>query len=58
MSPLVDEAIAVFQALPKPPDQAPLPLDQLLELIGTGFVHTARANLDLWSPSSSANGKR
>jgi integrase/recombinase XerD len=25
---LVDEAIAVFQALPKPPDQAPLPLDQ------------------------------
>jgi hypothetical protein len=41
MSPLVDEAIAVFQALPKPPDQAPLPLDQLLELIGTGFVHTA-----------------
>jgi AcrR family transcriptional regulator len=44
---LADEAIAVFQALPKPPDQAPLPLDQLLELIGTGFVHTARANLDL-----------
>jgi AcrR family transcriptional regulator len=44
---LMDEAIAVFQALPKPPDQAPLPLDQLLELIGAGFVHTARANLDL-----------
>jgi AcrR family transcriptional regulator len=44
---LVDEAIAVFQALPKPPEQIPLPLDQLLELIGTGFVHTARANLDL-----------
>jgi AcrR family transcriptional regulator len=44
---LTDEAIAVFQALPKPPDQATLPLDQLLELIGTAFVHTARANLDL-----------
>jgi AcrR family transcriptional regulator len=44
---LTDEAIAVFQALPRPPDQAPLPLDQLLELIGTGFVHTVRANLDL-----------
>jgi AcrR family transcriptional regulator len=44
---LTDEAIAVFQALPEPPDQAPLPLDQLLELIGTGFVRTARANLDL-----------
>jgi AcrR family transcriptional regulator len=44
---LADEAIAVFEALPKPPEQAPLPLDQLLELIGTGFVHTARANLDL-----------
>ena len=44
---LMDEAIAAFQALPKPPDQAPLPLDQLLELIGTEFVHTARANLDL-----------
>jgi AcrR family transcriptional regulator len=44
---LVDEAIEVFQALPKPPEQIPLPLDQLLELIGTGFVHTARANLDL-----------
>jgi AcrR family transcriptional regulator len=44
---LVDEAIAVFQALPKPPDRAPLPLDELLELIGTGFVHTIRANLDL-----------
>jgi AcrR family transcriptional regulator len=44
---LVDEAIEVFQALPKPPEQIPIPLDQLLELIGTGFVHTARANLDL-----------
>jgi len=44
---LTDEAIAVFQALPKPPDRVPLPLDQLLELIGTAFVHTARANLDL-----------
>ncbi|HXW46151.1 MAG TPA: helix-turn-helix domain-containing protein [Streptosporangiaceae bacterium] len=44
---LVDEAIAVFQALPKPPEQNPLPLDQLLELTGTGFVHTVRANLDL-----------
>jgi hypothetical protein len=44
---LTDEAIAVFQKLPSPPDQPPLPLDQLLELIGTAFVHTARANLDL-----------
>jgi len=44
---LIDEAIAVFQALPKLPEQAPLPLGQLLELIGTAFVHTSRANLDL-----------
>jgi AcrR family transcriptional regulator len=44
---LIDEAVEVFQALPKPPDQAPLPLEKLLELIGTGFVHTTRANLDL-----------
>jgi AcrR family transcriptional regulator len=44
---LTDEAIAVFQELPSPPDQPPLPLDQLLELIGTAFVHTAQANLDL-----------
>jgi AcrR family transcriptional regulator len=44
---LVDEAVAIFGALPRPPDQAPLPLDQLLELIGTGFIHTIRANLDL-----------
>lgn len=44
---LIDEAIAVFQELPAPPDQGPPPLDQLLELIGTAFVHTARANLDL-----------
>jgi AcrR family transcriptional regulator len=44
---LIDEAIAAFEELPKPPDQAPLPLDQLLELIGTAFVHTAQANLDL-----------
>jgi AcrR family transcriptional regulator len=44
---LIDEAVAVFQALPKPPDHAPVPLAELLELIGTGFVHTARANLDL-----------
>jgi AcrR family transcriptional regulator len=44
---LIDEAIAVFQALPKLPDQVPLPLDRLLELIGTGFVAAARANLDL-----------
>jgi AcrR family transcriptional regulator len=43
---LMDEAIAVFEALPKPPDPPP-PLDQLLELIGAEFVHTARANLDL-----------
>jgi AcrR family transcriptional regulator len=43
---LMDEAIAVFQALPRPPDPAP-PLEQLLELVGTEFVHTARANLDL-----------
>ena len=44
---LIDEAIAVFQALPTLPDQAPLPLERLLEQIGTGFVHAARANLDL-----------
>ena len=44
---LTDEATAVFRALPQPPDNALLPLDELLELIGTGFVHTARANLDL-----------
>jgi AcrR family transcriptional regulator len=44
---LIDEAIAVFQQLPKQPVHASLPLDQLLELIGTAFVHTAQANLDL-----------
>jgi AcrR family transcriptional regulator len=44
---LVDEAIAVFQGLPKAPDQAPMPLDGLLELVGTGFVDAIRANLDL-----------
>jgi AcrR family transcriptional regulator len=44
---LIDEAIAVFQALPKLPDHAPLPLERLLEQVGTGFVHAARANLDL-----------
>jgi AcrR family transcriptional regulator len=44
---LIDQAIAVFQAMPRLPDQAPLPLEELLELIGTEFVHTARANLDL-----------
>jgi AcrR family transcriptional regulator len=44
---LVDEAIGVFQELPKPPDQALLPLGQLLELMGTAFVRTAQANLDL-----------
>ena len=44
---LIDEAIAVFTQLPEPPDRAPLPLDQLLELIGSAFVHTAQANLDL-----------
>ena len=44
---LVDEAIAVFQGLPKPPDQVPMPLDGLLELVGTGFVDAIRANLDL-----------
>jgi AcrR family transcriptional regulator len=44
---LTDQAIAVFQALPKPPEHVPLPLDQFLELAGTGFVHTTRANLDL-----------
>ena len=44
---LVDEAIAVFQGLPKPPDQAAVPLESLLELLGTGFVDTIRANLDL-----------
>jgi len=44
---LMDEAIAVFQALPTLPDQAPLPLDEILELIGTAFVRATRANLDL-----------
>jgi AcrR family transcriptional regulator len=44
---LTDEAIAVFQDLPKPPDQAALPLDSLLELLGTAFVNTIRDNLDL-----------
>jgi len=44
---LIDEAIAVFEELPEPPDQAALPLDQLLELIGTAFVRTTQANLDL-----------
>jgi AcrR family transcriptional regulator len=44
---LMDEAIAVFQAMPPPPSGTPLPLDVLLELIGNGFVQTARANLDL-----------
>jgi AcrR family transcriptional regulator len=44
---LVDEAIAVFQGLPKPPDQAALPLESLLELLATGFVDTIRDNLDL-----------
>jgi AcrR family transcriptional regulator len=44
---LTEEAIAVFQELPALPEQAALPLDQLLELIGTAFVHTAQANLDL-----------
>jgi AcrR family transcriptional regulator len=44
---LVDEAIEVFQALPTLPDQVSLRLDELLELAGTAFVETARANLDL-----------
>jgi AcrR family transcriptional regulator len=44
---LIDEAIAVFQDLPKPPERAGLPLDSLLELMGTGFVNTIRHNLDL-----------
>jgi len=44
---LVDEAIALFQALPKPPDQIPLPIHQFLELTGAQFVRTAQANLDL-----------
>jgi AcrR family transcriptional regulator len=44
---LMDEAVEIFQSLPKPPDQAALPLDQLLEFMGIGFVQTTRANLDL-----------
>ena len=44
---LVDEAIAVFQDLPKPPDQAVVPLESLLEMLGIGFVDAIRANLDL-----------
>jgi hypothetical protein len=37
----------VFGALPRPPEQVPLPLEEFLELVGTGFIHTIRANLDL-----------
>jgi AcrR family transcriptional regulator len=44
---LIDEAIAVFQDLPKSPEQAGLPLDSLLELMGTAFVNAIRDNLDL-----------
>jgi AcrR family transcriptional regulator len=44
---LVDEAIAVFQGMPKLPDQAAVPLEVLLEMLGTGFVDAIRANLDL-----------
>ena len=44
---LIDEAIAVFRALPKLPEQAPLPLERLLDQVGAAFVHTAQANLDL-----------
>lgn len=44
---LVDEAITVLRALPRLPDQAPLPLEELLELIGTGFIGAIRDNLDL-----------
>jgi AcrR family transcriptional regulator len=44
---LVDEAIAVFRALPRLSDRAPMPLDDLLEVIGTRFVQAAQANLDL-----------
>ena len=44
---LTDQAIAVFSALPRPPEQAPLPLEQFLELVGAGFIATIRANLDL-----------
>jgi AcrR family transcriptional regulator len=44
---LTDEAIAILRELPKAPEQAPLPLDQLLELIGTGFVDVIQSNLDL-----------
>ncbi len=42
----------MFQQLPKPPEQASLPPDRLLELVGTGFVQAARANLDLQSFNS------
>lgn len=45
---LMDQAVSVFQALPKPPaDGSALPLDLLLQFIGEGFVQAARANLDL-----------
>lgn len=44
---LVDEAIAVFRALPRPPEAAPLPLEELLELAGTGFTRAIQSNLDL-----------
>jgi len=44
---LVDEAIAAFQQLPKAPPATDLPAAELLELIGTAFVHTATEQLDL-----------
>ncbi|GAB2701056.1 TetR/AcrR family transcriptional regulator [Kitasatospora kifunensis] len=49
---LMDQAVAVFQALPElpvpPPGAEPeLPLEVLLRFVGEGFVRVARANLDL-----------
>jgi AcrR family transcriptional regulator len=44
---LVDEAIAAFKQLPGAPPATNLPAAELLELIGTAFVHTATEQLDL-----------
>jgi AcrR family transcriptional regulator len=44
---LVDEAIAAFQVLPDTRPAGDLPVAELLELVGTGFVHIAIGQLDL-----------
>jgi AcrR family transcriptional regulator len=44
---LVDEAIAAFQVLPDTRPASDLPTAELLELVGTAFVHIAVGQLDL-----------